>query len=147
MDHWVHGESSWNIRGDVVERGLKLLVSERGAGAERIESITGYLRRELDQLDEVHVTGLPAGEAPEGSRGSEVMAIGGLLVTLGNSAQALGRVIGVVRDRLARSPGRARTVRLELGGDVLELSQACAAEPRRLIDLFVGRHSAVGRSP
>jgi hypothetical protein len=69
------------------------------------------------------------------------LAIGGLL---GNSAQALGRVIGVVRDWLARSPGRVRTVRLEVGGDVLELSQASASEQQRLIDLFVSRHSAAG---
>src|SRR5215218_8270320 len=120
-----------------MESELRLLVSEDGADAERIETLTGYLRRELDQLDVEHVTGLPAGEAPEGSRGFEVMAIGGLLVTLGNSAQALGKVIRVVRDWLARSPGPVRTVRLELGGDVLELSQASAAEQQRLIDLFV----------
>ena len=130
--------------GDVVESGLTLLVSEDGADADRIEEITGYLRRELNQLDVEQVSRLPAGEAPEGSRAFEVMAIGGLLVTLGNSAQALGKVIGVVRAWLARSPGPVRTVRLELAGDVLELSQASAAEQQRLIDLFVGRHAGLG---
>jgi hypothetical protein len=90
------------------------------------------------------VSRLPAGEAPEGSRAFEVMAIGGLLVTLGNSAQALGKVIGVVRAWLARSPGPVRTVRLELAGDVLELSQASATEQQRLIDLFVTRHAEPG---
>jgi hypothetical protein len=123
---------------------LRLLVSEDGADAERIEAITGYLRRELDELDVEQVSRLPSGEAPEGTRALEAMAIGGLLVTLGNSAQALGKVISVVRDWLSRTPGQVRTVRVELGGDVLELSQASAAEQQRLIELFIGRHSGEG---
>jgi hypothetical protein len=32
-------------------------------------------------------------------------------------------------------------VRLELDGDVLELSQVTAADQQRLIELFVSRHS------
>ena len=125
---------------------LRLLVSEDGADAERIDAITGYLRRELDQLDVEQVSSLPVGESPEGTRALEAVAIGGLLVTLGNSAHALGKVINVVRDWLSRTPGPVRTVRVELGGDVLELSQASAAEQQRLIELFIGRHSGEGEN-
>jgi hypothetical protein len=37
--------------------------------------------------------------------------------------------------------GTRRTVRLELDGDALELSQASAADQQRLIELFVSRHT------
>ena len=37
--------------------------------------------------------------------------------------------------------GVRRTIRLELGGDALELSQASAADQERLIGLFISRHS------
>jgi hypothetical protein len=126
---------------------VRLLVSEDGADPERIEEIAGYLRRELDQLDVVDVRREPAGQSPEGTRAFELMAVGGLLVSVGNSAQALRKVVSVVREWLARSPGPVRTVRLELGGDVLELSQASESEQDRLIDLFVRRHSEAGGMP
>jgi hypothetical protein len=119
---------------------LTLLLSEDGADAERLDTLTRVLRRELDQLDVERVTPVTVGEAPEGSRAIEVAAVGALLVTLGTSAQALGKVVGAIRDWLGRTPGPVRTVRLELGGDVLELSQASAAEQDRLVELFVSRH-------
>ncbi len=120
---------------------LRLFLEEDGADAERIDQLTGHLRREIGQLEVDGVRGLPAGEAPPGTRGLEIMAVGGLLVTLGKSAQSLASVITTIRGWLARSPGPVRTVRLELGGDVLELSQASAAEQQRLIELFVARHA------
>lgn len=123
---------------------LRLFLEEDGADAERIDQLTGHLRRELGQLEVEDVRGLPTGEAPPGTRGLEIMAVGGLLVTLGRSAQSLASVIAAIRGWLTRSPGPVRTVRLELGGDVLELSQASAAEQQRLIDLFVTRHTSEG---
>ena len=120
---------------------LTLLLSEDGADAERLDAVTRTLRRELDELDVERVTQLTAGEAPEGTRAIEVAAVGALLVTLGNSAQALSKVVGAIRDWLGRTPGPVRTVRLELGGDVLELSQASVTEQDRLVELFVSRHA------
>ncbi len=121
---------------------LRLLVDEDGADAERVEALTGHLRRELAQLDVERVSALPAGEAPPGTRGLDAATVGGLLVALGQSATALTAVVAAVRGWLARSPGPVRTVRVELGGDVLELSQASATEQDRLIELFVQRHAA-----
>jgi hypothetical protein len=120
---------------------LTLLLSEDGADAERLDAVTRTLRRELDELDVERVSSLRVGEAPEGSRAIEIAAVGALLVTLGNSASALGKVVGAIRDWLGRTPGPVRTVRLELGGDVLELSQASATEQDRLVELFVSRHA------
>ncbi len=123
---------------------LRLFLEEDGADAERIDQLTDYLRRELGRLDVDDVRRLTSGEAPPGSRGFDVAAVGGLLVTLGHSAQGLTTVLTAIRGWLARSPGPVRTVRVELGGDVLELSQASAAEQERLVELFVGRHAGGG---
>ena len=49
---------------------LRLMLSEDGADAERIETLTGHLRRELDQLDVEQVRPIPGGEAPPGHEGS-----------------------------------------------------------------------------
>ncbi len=48
----------------------------------------------------------------------------------------------VIRDWLSRGEGTGRAVRLELGGDTLELSQGGATDQERLIALFVRRHAA-----
>jgi hypothetical protein len=121
---------------------VRLELSEDGADAERLDALTGFLRRELLQLDVADVAGLPAGEPPPGSRAFDVLAVGGLLVTLGRSAEGLRAVVDAVRNWLTRGGGVRRTVRLEIGGDVLELSEASPADQQRLIDVFVSRHAA-----
>ena len=120
---------------------LRLQVSEEGADAARLAVLTGYLRGELLQLDVEDVTALPAGEPPPGSRAFDVATVGALLIALGQSAEGLRSVVSAIRDWLRRGEGTRRTVRLELGGDALELSQASTADQARLIELFVRRHT------
>jgi hypothetical protein len=127
--------------------GLRLQLSEDGADAERLAVLTGYLRAELIRLDVDDVTAVPAGAAPPGARVSGAATVGALLVALGQSAEGLRSVVSVVSDWLHRGDGVGRTVRLQLGGDTLELSQASAAEQQRLIDLFVEKHSAGDTAP
>lgn len=124
---------------------LRLQISEEGADAERLAALASYLRAELLQLDVEDVTAPRVGEVPPGARGVGVDAVGGLLVALGQSAEGLRVVVSVISDWLRRGRGSRRTVRLELDGDALELSQASAADQARLIDLFVSRH-ATGES-
>jgi hypothetical protein len=121
---------------------LRLQLSEDGADAERLEALTGFLRQELLQLEVEDVTRLRTGEPPPGSRMFDVVAVGGLLVSLSQSADGLRSVVSAIRKWLSRGEGTSRTVRLELDGDVLELSEATAADQERLIGLFVGRHAA-----
>jgi hypothetical protein len=104
--------------------------------------LVGYLRAELVQLDVEDVAPLPAGEPPPGARASGIATAGGLLVNLGKSATGLQSVVSVVMDWLRRGLGSDRKVRLEIDGDVLELSRASTAEQERLVGLFVSRHSA-----
>ena len=121
---------------------LRLQISEDGADPERLAMLTGYLRRELLQLDVDNVTSVPADKPPPGSRAFDVSAVGALLVALGQSADGLRSVVTAIRDWLRRGQGACRTVRLELDGDALELSQASAADQERLIELFVSRHAS-----
>ena len=116
---------------------LRLQLSEEGADAERLTVLTGYLRAELLQLDVEDVSAPPAAEPPPGARVSGVATVGALLIALGQSAEGLRSVVSVIRDWLRRGGGTGRAVRLELGGDALELSPASAADQERLIELFV----------
>jgi hypothetical protein len=120
---------------------LHVQLAEDGADAERLDALTGYLRQELLHLDVEDVTALRAGEPPPGARVFDVIAIGGLLVSLGRSAESLRAVVSAVRKWLARGDGVRRTVRLEIGGDVLELSEATVTDQDRLIGLFIDRHA------
>ena len=124
-----------------MDKDLRLQLSEEGADAERLAALTGYLRSELLQLDVEDVKALPAGEPPPGARGFDAATVGALLIALGQSAEGLRSVVSVIRGWLRRGEGKGRTVRLELGGDALELSQASAADQERLIELFVRRHT------
>ncbi|MGH3695949.1 MAG: hypothetical protein ACRDRX_18480 [Pseudonocardiaceae bacterium] len=121
---------------------VRVQLCEVGADAERLGTLTGFLRTELLQLDVQDVTAWRAGDAPPGTRALDVAAVGGLLISLGQSAAGLAAVVSTIRTWLARGDGVRRSVRVEIDGDVLELSEASAADQDRLIELFVGWHCA-----
>ncbi|MEU3771267.1 hypothetical protein AB0E55_39925 [Amycolatopsis keratiniphila] len=120
---------------------VRIRLGEDGADAERVDQLAGYLRGELIERGVADVKALPAGEAPPGSRGFDVATAGGLLVTLGQSADGLRSVVAAVREWLSRGGRVKRTIRLEIDGDVLELSEASLTDQDKLVDLFVSRHS------
>jgi hypothetical protein len=125
-----------------MDREVRLHLSEEDADAERLAVLTGYLRAELLRLDVVEeVSALPAGEPPPGARVFDVATVGALLIAVGQSFEGLRSVVSVIRDWLSRGEGTGRAVRLELGGDTLELSQASAADQERLIELFIRQHA------
>jgi len=130
-------ESPWGLMDGV----LRLQFSEEGADTERLAVLTRYLRSELLQLDVESVRALPADQPQPGTRAFDVTIVGALLVDLGQAAEGLRSVVSVVRDWLRRGEGNGRTVRLELDGDSLELSRASEADQRRLIELFIRKHS------
>jgi hypothetical protein len=121
---------------------LRVQLCEAGADAEWLNALASLLRNELLQLDVKDVTALRAGDAPPDARALDVAAVGGLLVSLGHSAEGLQAVLSAIRTWLARGDGVRRMVRVEIDGDVLELSEATAADQEQLIGLFVSRHSA-----
>jgi hypothetical protein len=123
---------------------LRLTISEDDADGTRLAELTRYLRADLLQLEVDDVSTLPGAAPPPGSRAFGSAEIGALLVMLSQSADALQSVVAVVTAWAGRGGGARRTVRLELDGDALELSQASAADQERLISLFVSRHSGPG---
>ena len=64
--------------------------------------------------------------------------LGALVVNIADS-QLLAAVVGAVRSWLAGS--FRRSIKLELGGDVLELTGVSSREQRRLTDEWLARHA------
>ena len=129
-----------------MDRQVTVEILEDGADAERLDAVTRYLREELAQLDVDGVRPASGGPAPDGSRAFDAIAIGGLVVSIANS-HALRAVVSTVRGWLRRTPEQARTVRLELDGDVLELSGASSQDQERLVELFLSRHAPAPGAP
>jgi hypothetical protein len=109
------------------------------ADAEEVAEATLQLRRELLDLDVEAVEQPQAGEPPPGARGVELAALGTLAVTVAQS-HLLGAVVAAVRSWLAGQP--QRSIKLQLDGDVLELSGLSTREQRRLTDEWLARHTS-----
>jgi len=106
--------------------------------AEELAQLAGRLRAELLDLDVDDVQQPPRAEAPEESKGGGWVTAGELVVQLVASAGTLMSIITGVRSWLGRNS--ARSVKLSLGGDALEVSGVSSAEQDRLIDPWVSRH-------
>jgi len=120
--------------------GVQVAVGPDG-DAEEVARATLQLRRELLDLD-VDVVEVPgAGEPPPGSRAVDVAAIGALVVNLADP-QLLAAVVATVRSWLAGSS--RRSIKLQLGGDALELTGVSSKEQRRLTDEWLARHAPPG---
>ncbi len=86
------------------------------------------------------VRSVPAGsEPPPGSRGFDVATVGQLAVAIVGT-QGLAGLVSAVLGWLGRGHEAPRTVRLEIEGDVLELSGASSQEQDRLVEMFLSRH-------
>lgn len=114
---------------------------EIGPDADEAElsEATLQLRSELLGLDVDAVDMVSAGEPPPGTRAVDLAALGALAVTLGQS-HLLRSVIGAVRSWLSRTQNRS--IKLELDGDVLELTAVSSKEQRRLTDEWLSRHTS-----
>jgi hypothetical protein len=121
---------------------IHLQVLPSGAAPEDDEAIAESalaLSHELAELDVDEVVPVTAGAAPAGAKGIELLALGGLLVKLGQSTQVLRQVVDAIRDWVGR--GEARSVRMTVDGDVLEITGASSTDVKQLIDAWVQRHS------
>jgi hypothetical protein len=118
--------------------GVQVAVGPDG-DAEEITQATLQLRRELLDLDVDAVEVPGVGEPPPGSRAVDVAALGALVVNLADP-QLLVAVVAAVRSWLAGS--FQRSIKLQLGGDALELTGVSSKEQRRLTDEWLARHTA-----
>lgn len=109
------------------------------ADLEELAEATSRLRRHLTQLDvdtEHRVDNAPA---PAGTRAVDVAAVGELLVMVSQTVEGLLAVVGAIGAWLGGR--RDRSVRLELDGDVLELTGISSRQQDELIDIWVTRHA------
>jgi len=118
---------------------VHLTLAEGGSDQDRLDQLTRLLRDELRQLDSADVRPEAAHPAPPGARGVDATTVSTLAVALMGSG-GLTAVVTAVRAWLDRGHVAPRTIRVEVGGDVLELSGATSAEQDRLVSLFLGRH-------
>ena len=119
--------------------GIRLEFAEEGADAERLDTLTSSMLVEIRQLDVEDVTNVSVETPTEGTRAVDALAIGALLVRLVDSA-ALRSLISAVRRWVHRGAEGSRTVRIEIDGDVLELTGASQVDQEQMVALFVRRH-------
>ena len=113
--------------------------SRTGRRVGEVARATLQLRRELLDLDVDAVEAPCAGEPPPDSRAVDVAALGALVVNFADP-QLLAAVMAAVRSWLAGSS--RRSIKLQLGGDALELTGVSSTEQRRLTDEWLARHTA-----
>jgi hypothetical protein len=134
----------------IFRRGLAVMAAAAGelsvelqagpdADAEELADLVGRLRAELLDLDVDAVQQPVHGEAPGESKGAGWLAAGELVVQLVTSPELLASIIAGVRSWLGRNS--ARSVKLTIAGDALEVSGVSSAEQDRLIDVWVARHA------
>jgi hypothetical protein len=115
------------------------LVTDDDADPEEFAALTGILRRELLELDVQDVQPAAGGTPPAGAKGVELVAMGALLVKLVKSPgllEAVAKTVGSWVERLGR-----RSVRIEIDGDVLEVTGASRRDQRALIQEWVRRQA------
>ena len=113
-----------------------------GADPEELAELTQRLRGELLDLDVDAVEVPRGGAAPEGAKAAELLALGELIVSFAASAPILQSIVGVTSAWLGRQ--QARSVKLTLDGDTLELTGVSSEEQSRLTELWIARHADTG---
>jgi len=122
---------------------LTLRIEDAQADPQEVASLTARLRRELLDLG-VAADPVPAGPPPPGARSDELAAIGALVLTILES-KVLAAVINTIGAWLA---GRQqRSVKLEIDGDVLEVTGVPSREQRRLTEAWLDRRTAAQPGP
>jgi hypothetical protein len=116
------------------------LESRPDTDSEELAELAGRLRMELLDLDVDAVVPMTAGDVPDGAKGVELLALGGLVIRFVLRQEVLASIVEGVRSWLQRQS--ARSVKLTLDGDVLEITGASSAEQDRLVELWVARHAA-----
>jgi hypothetical protein len=124
--------------------GIVIELFEEEAPPEEVDRVTRALRTDLRELDDVDdVVPVPAGPAPEGSRGMDVQSIGALLVVGEATVGLVRQVLDLVQSWLKRgsgggggSAGQGRTMKITVNGHTIELTPT-AEQQQALVDKFL----------
>ena len=119
-------------------RSMVLTVDEVDADPERLDVLSLQLRDELLATDAEDVSRLTVGDAPPGTRGLDLVAAGGLVVTVASTLGSVSQIVETVRRWLGGSgDAGGRTVEMTLGDNHLKLSGGSHEEQERLVRAFV----------
>ncbi|MFC5834388.1 caspase family protein [Nonomuraea insulae] len=114
---------------------LLLSVLDDGADAQELDEATARLRDELLDLDVV-ASAAEGGQAPEGARAVLSFTVGGLVIALAGT-ELLGAIVTAVTSWLNRN--QHRSVKLDIEGDVLEVTGIRGKEQRELVEVWLRR--------
>jgi hypothetical protein len=107
--------------------------------AEELLDLAQELRGELIEID-VDAVGLGGGgDAPDGAKGAELLAFGSLVIPLALKSPVLRGVVDTTIAWLGRQ--QARSVKLTLDEDTLELTGVSSEEQSRLVEQWIARHA------
>ena len=110
---------------------------ESDADAAELDEATVQLRQNLLQLEVEDVERPPGEPPPPGARAVDAAVLGTLIVSAGPAV--IGTVVQTLAGWLSRRP--SRSLKLEIGGDSIELTDVSADDQQRLIEAFVARHA------
>ncbi|MEV4471427.1 caspase family protein [Nonomuraea sp. NPDC049504] len=114
---------------------LSVTVVDDSADPQGLHEATSWLRDELLHLDVV-VSADGTDPAPAGARADLALTLGGLVIAL-TGTEVLGSIVGAITAWLGRN--QHRSVKLELDGDVLEVTGVRSDQQRELIDAWLRR--------
>lgn len=112
-----------------------------GADDEHMTRLLGSLRAELRDLD-IQSIRQSSAAAPADSKSGGLPSPDQLVVGVATSPDVLTSVIGWIRAWLSRTG--ARSAKLSIDGDTLEVTGLSTADQQRLIDLWVSHHGTGG---
>lgn len=110
------------------------------ADAEELAMLAVDLRGLLLELDIESADRLTRSQAPPGTRSGGMFVAGALTVILARSKELVTKLLESVQWWVSRVAGRS--VKIELDGDKLELNGLTLEDQRKLIQLFIDRHTA-----
>ncbi|MFC9679023.1 hypothetical protein [Streptomyces sp. NPDC056948] len=116
-----------------------VLVLDTGDGDEEYaEEQLQQLIAELSELDLDSIDRVTQGPTPPGSRSTEAVQLGALILDLGGSGALLPALAAVVQDWLNRR--RSGSIRLKISEDEIELTGVSDEVGQRALEEFVRRH-------
>ncbi|MEV4680001.1 effector-associated constant component EACC1 [Streptomyces kurssanovii] len=103
-----------------------------------VEEQLQHLIAELGELDLETIERVAQGPPPPGTRSTEAVQAGALLLGLGGSGALLPVLAALVQDWLNRR--RSGSVRLKIGEDEIELTGVSDEAQQRALEEFLRRH-------
>lgn len=101
---------------------------------ELLDIHTRRLRDELLELDVDSVESIGQTEAPKGSKGVGLAAVGEMILALSPLEYGISSIVGAVKSFSSRNQCN---IRVDIGGNSLEMLGTSPEDQKRLIDAFI----------